>query len=362
MYVTDRENGPLMLSEGAVRMPTSRAIPDADKKAAPPRMPADAVVRRALRDRLPSDFGRRRPLRLGWLLLAMVAVASHLALTQAVLAGAASGWWMVLSLPIAGFTWPFFLFVLHEVCHGALLPRGPMRRIAGALAAFPILLQPTFWNAAHNHHHVHTNHEEDYDRRRIVGDTEVSGIFHEFNSPFVIFTLIVSVQLVYYCQLVHFLAGRLSLPVQRRQVLAELAVGGLCTVGVSWLMGWQLLLWGWLPCALAGFCLESLYLISNHLTRPMATEADSLGTGVSVRLFRDWSHMDFGRHVEHHLFPHVSANQLVPVTTGLREHYPTRFQEGTLLATTRRLFHLPGYYLTSHELTDRSGGWRVTID
>jgi fatty acid desaturase len=362
MFVTDRENGPLMLPERALRTTTSSKIANADVKAAASRMPADAAVRRALRERLPSDFGQRQPLRLGWLVLALVTVAVHLALTQAILVGAASGWWMLLSLPIAAFSFPFIFFALHELCHGAILAPGPMRRIASAVAAFPILLQPTFWTAVHNHHHRFTNHEQDFDRRRVVGDTEVTGMFHEFNSPLVVFTLICSVQLVYYCQLAHFLAGRFSLPVQRRQVLIELAVGAVCTVAVSWLMGWKLLLCGWLPCAAAGFFLHSLYLISNHLTRPMATEADSLGTGVSVRLFRDWSHMDFGRHVEHHLFPHVPANRLAPVTAGLREHYPTRFQEGTLLATTRRLFQLPGYYLTSHELTDRSGSWRVTID
>jgi fatty acid desaturase len=361
MYAIDRANGPL-LSERTDRKDIQRDIPDAKGKSAPPPMPADAAVRRTLRSRLPRDFGRRQPTRLVWLALAILTLVLHLVVTHAVLAGTASAWWMLLSLPIAAFTWPFIFFVLHELCHGALLPPGPMRRIASAVAAFPLLLQPTFWTAVHNHHHRFTNHEQDYDRRRFAGDSEVNGIFHEFTNPLIALTLIGSVQLVYSCQLIHFLAGRFSLPVQRRQVLTELAVGGLCTVGVSWLMGWQLLLCGWLPCAAAGFFLQSLYLVSNHLTRPMATHADSLGTGVSVRLFRGWSHMDFGRHVEHHLFPHVSANQLVPVTAGLREHYATRFQERTLLATMRRLFQLPGYYLTSHVLTDRSGTLRVSID
>jgi fatty acid desaturase len=352
---------PVGLPDSAARKGSPRKIPDVSTKDALPRMPADAAVRRALRDRLPSDFGRRQPLRLCWLGLAIVTVALHLALTQAFLAGGASGWWMLLSLPVAAFTWPCFFFILHELGHGAVLPPGPLRRIASAVAAFPLLLQPTFWAAAHNHHHRFTNHENDLDRRKIAG-REVGGELADFTSPLVVFTLVGALQLSYYCQVAAFLAGYISLPVRRRQVLVELALGGLGTIGVSWLMGWQLLLLGWLPCVLAGSLLQHLYLCSNHLTRPMTTEADSLGTTVSVRLFRGWSHMDFGRHVEHHLFPHVSHDQLAPVTAALREHYPARFQERTLLATLRRLFELPAYYLTSHVLTNRKGTRYVAID
>jgi fatty acid desaturase len=230
------------------------------------------------------------------------------------------------------------------------------------VAAFPLLLQPSYWTASHNHHHRFANHETDFHRRRIAGSAEIGGSFHDFSNPLIVFTLIGSLQVTYYGELSAYLAGFVSLPVERRRVLAELAIGALSAVAATWLMGWPLLLYGWLPCAVAGSLLQSLYLISNHMTRPMVKEADALGTAVSVRLVRGWSHMDFGRHVEHHLFPHVPHNRLAPVTAGLREHFPARFQESTLLATTRQLFELPAYYLTSHVLTDLSGTRRVTIN
>jgi len=361
MYVIDHANGEL--PSGGTDGKTARSkAPDATAHGSS-QMPPDAVVRRALRDRLPSDFGHRRPLRLVWLALAIATVMLHLAVTQAILAEETSPWWMVLTLPLAVFTWPCFFFSLHELGHGAVLPPGRMRRIASGLAAFPILLQPTLWTAVHNHHHRFANHEADLDRRRIVGDIdEAAGMLHDFTNPFVILTLIAAVQLVFLSQLGAFLSGQVSLPVQRRQVMIELLIGVLCTIGASWLMGWKLLLCGWLPCAMAGFSLQNIYLITNHMARPLTTEADSLGTTVSVRLFGGWSHMDFGRHVEHHLFPHVSHDQLAAVTEGLRERYPTRFHERTLLGAVRRLFELPGYYLTSNVLADRSGTWRVTID
>ncbi|PWT93781.1 MAG: hypothetical protein C5B56_00165 [Proteobacteria bacterium] len=362
MHAIDHTNGQL-LSARAVCKDTQSKNLDASTGEAPPGMPTDAAVRRALRGRLPSDFGRRRPLRLGWLALAITTVLLHLAVTQAVLAGNMSPWWMALSLPIAAFTWPCFFFTLHELGHGALLPPGRMRRIASAFAAFPILLQPTLWTAVHNHHHRFANHEADLDRRRILGDIdEAAGILHDFSNPFVILTLIAAVQLVFLSQLGGFLSGQISLPVQRRQVVIELVIAVLCTIGASWLMGWQLLLCGWLPCAMAGFSLQNIYLITNHMSRPMTRDADSLGTTVSVQLLGGWSHMDFGRHVEHHLFPHVSHDQLAAVTASLRERYPARFHERSLLGAVRRLFELPGYYLSANVLTDRSRTWRVTID
>lgn len=359
MYAADRMDELLPRTRPSARNAPRSDDPHVGSTGEAPGMPADAVVRRALRDRLPEDFGRRQPLRLVWLGLAVGAVLLHLVLTKAYLDGVASGWWMLASLPLAAFAWPCFFFSLHELGHGAVLPPGPLRRIASAVAAFPILLQPTFWTAVHNHHHRFANQEKDCDRRRIF-EHEVGEL--DFSQPLLTVSMIWAVQLVYYSQITAFLAGQLPLPVQRRQVLIELVISALCAIAAGWLMGWELLLYGWLPCSTAGCLLQSLYLVSNHLTRPLATESDSLGTTVSVRFAGGWSHMDFGRHVEHHLYPHVSHDQLAPVTAGLRAHFPERFQERPLLATVRYLLTLPGYYLSSHVLTDGTGRRRVTID
>jgi fatty acid desaturase len=324
----------------------------------------DAQVRRMLKARLPQDFGQRRPLRLGWLLLAMVAMALHLETAHAVFSGTISGWSMLPTFLFAAFTWPYFFFVLHELGHGALLRPGIGRDIASALAAYPILLQPAFWTAAHNHHHQFANQDGDHDRRRIAGRGELAERLYEFRlaNPWIFLSLFGAMYTVFYGQLISFLKGDIAFPVNRQRVLRELAIGALWVAGAGWLLGWQLLMLGWLPCALAGSALLSLYLISNHLTRPMTPEADSLGTGLSVQLFGGWSHMDFGRHVEHHLFPHVPANALKAVTVLLRDCHPTDFREASLFGTLRRLFQLPGYYLTPTVLTDRDGMTRIPID
>jgi fatty acid desaturase len=327
-------------------------------------MTPDTAIRQMLREHLPKDFGKRDPRRLGWLLLALLFVSAHLLVVRAALKGDAYGWWMIATLPAAVTTWPYFLFVLHELGHGALLPRGPVRFLASAFAAYPILLQPTFWSVVHNHHHKYVNQEEDHDRRRIAGRGEVGERLYEYelDNPWIIFSLVCAIHAVYYGQLWAFLTEKISFNVTRGRVLIELAGGLLFAVGLAWFLGWRMLIVGWLPYALVGSTLQSLYLISNHLTRPMVAHADSLNAGVSVELLHGWSHMDFGRHVEHHLFPYVPGNQLKSVTILLRRIYPDRFREGTLIGIVQQLLKLPGYYLTYDVLTDRTGTKRVRID
>jgi fatty acid desaturase len=254
--------------------------------------------------------------------------------------------------------------VLHEIGHGAVLRAGVWRSAAAALAAAPILFQPTFWTRVHDHHHTYSNQVEDHDRRRISGRDEVGERLYEYraDNPWILFALTGAMHVVYYGQMLYFLKGVLQFRVTRRRVLAELSLNVAAAIAFVAAIGWNLALFALVPCALLGSTLQSLYLVSNHLTRPLTTETDTLRTAVSVRLFGDWSHLDFGRHVEHHLFPHAPGCDLRAVTALLRERHRTRFREGTVLGVLRELFRLPGYYLDNDVLTDQEARLRVRID
>lgn len=324
----------------------------------------DAEVRGVLRPLLPKNFFRRSPSRILYAFAGHAAMAAHLYATAAWLDGQISGGWVLLSLIAASYTFPFFLFTLHELGHGALFPPGILRNICGAIAGFWLFFQPTFWQVSHAHHHATTNTEEDTDRLRFFSDHVPWARFVAFNWKNFLTPLsfVFTIQIIYTFCMVGLLTGLVPYRYSRIRgallLLAQVAIYG----ALFYLLGAKLLLWGVLPVMVIGGALQGMYLITNHLTRPFSEVLDVLGTTLSVHCVRGHSQMDFGRHAEHHLFPSVSMNKLRPVTLLLREHFAGRFREMHIVPATLRRLRLPGYYFSPTVLTDRSGRLRVQID
>ena len=323
----------------------------------------DLQIRRELTAMLPAEFFRRSPRRLIYLAIAWFCMLLHLWVTSVYLAGGFHVGIYVLTLAAAAGTFPFYLFTLHELGHGSIVRARWARAVFGALAGFWIPFQPALWSRIHNHHHAHANMEADTDRLKFWDRGELGARFFDFNLknllsiPSAIFAL----QIVYMHCVAGFLLKQIDYPMSRTRAVIQLTVHLLLLVTFMALIGWQVALLGYLPVLVLGSALQNLYVITNHLTRPLTSHPDALGTGLSVHFYGQ-SHMGFGRHVEHHLFPNVSHAKLRLVTRLLRERYPERFQELPIHRAVGRLFSLPGYFYSYKVLTDRRGRVRVQID
>jgi len=323
----------------------------------------DSQIRRELTAILPEDFFRRSPGRLVYLAVAWFCMLLHLWVTAVYVAGGFHLVIYLLTLAAAAGTFPFFLFTLHELGHGAIVRARWARALFGALAGFWIPFQPAFWSRTHSHHHAHANMEADTDRLKFYDRGELGARFFDFNLrnfvsiPSATFAL----QIVYLHCFLGFLLKQIDYPMSRTRAVIQVTVHLFVLVTFLALMGWWVALLGYLPVLVLGSAMQNMYVITNHLTRPLTSQLDALSTGLSVHFYGK-SHMGFGRHVEHHLFPGVSHAKLRLITRLLRERYPERFQEMPIHRAVGRLFNLPGYFYSYKVLTDRRGRLKVPID
>lgn len=332
--------------------------------ASPDQRHADALIWNELRPFLPKHFFERSPSRLNYLAVAVGAVVAHLMVARAVLNGQLGWGWSLATLLVAAYTYPYFMLTMHELQHGAVLPNGAARELASWVAGIPLPFQPRFWRALHLHHHAHGNQAADTHRMRTIDEAGFASRFLDFDffNPVSYLSAVFAVQFIYgYC-LYRFLAGTVSYHITRTRVLLDLLLHVALIAALIATIGWKLTLIGWVPLFVLGSMMMNAYMISQHLTRPMVDGPDSLRTSVSVWLWRGYSHMDFGRHAEHHLYPSVAAHKLRLVAALLRERRGGAFREKSLGAALRELFSLPGHYYQPSILTDRRGSKYRPID
>lgn len=297
----------------------------------------------------------------------------HIASASAGIWGLASGalpWpvWPLVSLLI-GCSFAGLTFVAHEALHGALVRARSLRRVIGWLGFLPFAVSPRLWEAWHNRvHHGHTNDPRvDPDcyptlqqyrestgvriatdlalgRRRLRGAT--------------------SLLIGFSVQSAHQLLDARSRKLLSRRELAlalletALAVSG--WLALAWAVGPLAFLFGFaLPLVVANTIIMSL-ILTNHCLSPHTEINDPLINSLSVtgpRWF-EWLTLGFGFHVEHHLFPAMSARHAPAVREALRSRFADRYQSVSLLRAVRALHRSARVYETPTILLDPSSGQR----
>jgi fatty acid desaturase len=112
-----------------------------------------------------------------------------------------------------------------------------------------------------------------------------------------------------------------------------------------------------LPLVVANTIVMS-FIMTNHNLSPLSPVNDPLVNSLSVTLPRvlEWLTLDFGFHVEHHLFPTMSTRQGRVVRDALRTRFPERYQSMPLTTALRRLHHTARVYLDDTTLIDPRTG------
>jgi fatty acid desaturase len=265
----------------------------------------------------------------------------HLAIIGALgmyVARGAPPWYVALLCALlAGHSWGCLGFLAHEALHHALTRNRTLERLVGYCGFGLYLLSPTLWTAWHNQaHHGNTGKPVvDPDGFGTLGFWRANAVVrvlekfapgsrHKRSAAFLLvwFSLHSFLVLVFHSERNGYYTR-----ISRRVVYAE-SVGMLAFwLGVLALVGpWCFLFVYVLPLLVANAIVMS-YIATNHFLNPLTDTNDPLANTLSVTSPR-WMerlHLEFGYHVEHHLFPTLSGRHARAVRDVLVRLYGERY-------------------------------------
>jgi fatty acid desaturase len=151
---------------------------------------------------------------------------------------------------------------------------------------------------------------------------------------------------------------------RREQLLAGIESVAMLAAwaGLGVWLGGRTLLFAWaIPVLLANVLLTG-YILTNHSLSPYTDVNDPLANSLSVTLPRPLEilHLNFGYHVEHHLFPSMSPHHAPAVRRLLEARWPGRYQSMPFLAALVALHRTPRIHLDASTLIDPATGERFT--
>ena len=262
------------------------------------------------------------------------------------------------------------MFLGHETMHGAVL-RGRFARaktLVGALCFAPLLLSPRLWSVWHNRvHHANGNRlDVDPDMYPSLAVYRQSGVVRFVTDNFAIggrrWRGLLSLCFGFSGQSLQLLlAARSRLQMSARDHRRALAEAGVVAAGWAALaiaIGPVAFVFAYLiPLVIANVVVMS-FIVTNHGLSPATDTNDPLLGSLSVTVPRwlEWLTLDFGYHVEHHLFPATSARNGRAIRAALVEAWPERYQSMPLHAAIAKLFRTGRVYKDATTLVDPRGG------
>jgi len=326
---------------------------------------------RALSKVLPPEVFANRPRRLIWLLV-------HGAVSAAGIIAIARGWGGLWAAPlfalVIGHSFACMAFVGHETLHGSVVRGSRARHLVGWVALLPFMISPRLWVVWHNkvHHGNATHPDIDPDiypslaqyrssRALRVLDRLSLGLDHPAGVASLIFGLTV--------QSLHCLfrvGGQRQYMSRREQLLAigeTLAgVAGWTALGIA--LGPLAFLFAFVIPLLVANAVVMAYILTNHGLSPYTKLNDPLLNSLSVTTPRVIAvlHLNFGYHVEHHMFPRMSPANAPLLRRLLMQRWPERYQSMPLWRALYLLAHTPRIHLTPETLIDpRTGRTFATL-
>jgi fatty acid desaturase len=259
-------------------------------------------------------------------------------------------------------------FVAHEALHGGVVRGRALIRLVGWLGFLPFTVSPQLWMAWHNRvHHNHCGQRgidpdmyptlEEYQAKRaarIMADHFGLGRKRLMGAASLLFGFTgQSTQMLFAARKTGMLAPNLH-----RRAIIETATGVVVWIAVGFLVGPLAFVFVYLLPLIVANTIVMTFIMTNHNLSPLSPVNDPLVNSLSVTLPRlvEWLTLDFGFHVEHHLFPTMSARQGRVVRAQLRAQYPERYQSLPLFTAIRKLHTTARVYRDDVTLIDPTTG------
>lgn len=117
-------------------------------------------------------------------------------------------------------------------------------------------------------------------------------------------------------------------------------------------------LWGWsIPFAVMNYILMS-YISTNHNISPLTPHNDPLKNSLTVtnHPILEALHLNFGYHVEHHLFPTMNPKKAKFVHNVLKDQFPDDFKVMSKWQAMKMLYKTPRVYKNANTLVHPKTG------
>lgn len=316
---------------------------------------------REVRPHLDPAVFRPVPGRLLWLPVHLTVIV---ALAAVVVRGALPWYGAVLAAVVAGHSWGCLGFLAHEALHHAVTRNRALERIIGYCGFGIYCLSPTLWTAWHNQaHHGSTGKPvadpDGFGTVRFWRSNAVVRVLETFAPGsrygrsaaflFMWFSLHSFLVLVFHSQ-----RNRYYDRISARVVYAESGLMLAFWIGVLALVGpWSFLFIYVLPLLVANAVVMS-YIATNHFLNPLTDTNDPLANSLSVTSPRwlEALHLQFGYHVEHHLFPTLSGRSAPAVRAVLIQLYGERYLTMPHGRALRLLYTRPKLHDAADTLVD----------
>jgi len=323
---------------------------------------------REVRAQLPAAAFDPVPSRLAWLAL-------HLAIIAVGIFAVAHAWggpyrWLAApfwSLAI-GHSFAGCAFVGHETMHGAVVRGRRLRYAVGWICFLPFALSPRLWVAWHNKvHHGHTMADgidpdsyptmADYQRSRLKRIADYFSVGYGRWAGFVTLAIGFTGQSTQMLWRWARTSGELTRGEQKLAVLEWLLAVTVWTALAIAIGPLHFLFAFAIPLIVGNFVVMA-YILTNHSLSPLTDVNDPLINSLTVTTPRAIArvHLNFGLHVEHHLFPSMSSAHAPLVRAELIKRWPERYQSMPLIVALGRLFVTPRVYVAPTRLKDPRSG------
>ena len=319
-------------------------------------------LRKQIRADLPADTFERQPQRALWFLpLASCAIGSI-----ATIIVVRPAWYFALALGLlAGQCFAAMGFLAHEVLHGSVVASPRLQTLLGYLGFAPMLVSPTLWRTWHNQvHHGKTN----------MGNADPDGfgtLSRYEKAPSTRFVarlapgsrhwsswLFFGYWFTFHGQIVLWIQSRFMKSfarLNRRRAVIDSLVSLAVWITVAVLAGPFLAIFAVVVPIVTTNTLVMTYIATNHFMRPLTADVnDPLENSMSVTTLGivDRLHFNFSHHVEHHLFPKMSAKHAPRVRAWLQEHEAQRYVSPAHWKAVAYLYRTPRVYLDATTLVD----------
>ncbi len=253
-------------------------------------------------------------------------------------------------------------FVAHEALHGSVVKSRFWQDMIGGIGFAPFLVSASYWRHWHNHlHHGNTQlifKDPDafptisvYKRSKFMRFVFELAPGSRNPLSFLYFFYWFSFQSILNQSVMRF-RNKMWEKLDHQRVSYEFAFLGLAALSYIYLIGLNNFLWLLIiPMMVQNYVILS-YICTNHNMSPLTKINDPLENSLTVTTnpVFDFFHLNFGYHVEHHIFPRLSCRHSKKVHELLKEMYPDTYKFMPKSHALKLLYSTPRLYKGHTEL------------